>query len=382
MAGSGRSLKVALVVGTLGQGGAEKQLVYIARALHESGIKVGIYSLTRGEHHEKTLQAAGLPVVWIGQSGNPLLRLARLVREMIKFEPDVIQSTHTFANIYAALAGRILRRTSLGALRSDLAYARAANGRWTMPHLKWPSGILANSQTAYQDLTTTALLRKNHVFLFPNVIELAPFDHALAASRRQEAQRGAPRAIFVGRLVPVKRVDRFLRALAAARELVPALEGTIVGDGSERPTLEKLAFDLGLSRTAARFVGQQDNIPAQLEKADVLVLCSESEGFPNVLLEAMAARLPVVTTPAGDAASVVLDGVTGYVVPFEDHQTMAERLAAIVSSPFLHRQLGKAGRNRVEQFFSFEGLSSRLRAVYAELARTTQNTRLLHALSI
>jgi glycosyltransferase involved in cell wall biosynthesis len=188
---------------------------------------------------------------------------------------------------------------------------------------------------------------------------------------------GDTRAIFVGRLIPVKRLERFFLALIMARRQHSALKGIIAGDGMARPRLEKMATNMCLSPESLTFLGQRNDVPALLRSAHMLVLCSDEEGFPNVLLEAMAARLPVITTPAGDASIVVENGVTGYVVPFNDVEAMARRMVQLARSPELCRQLGEAGRKRVEQHYSCEGLGDRLLAIYNDVAKQSRHPELL-----
>ena len=117
-----------------------------------------------------------------------------------------------------------------------------------------------------------------------------------------------------------------------------------------------------------------------MRQADMLVLSSEHEGFPNVVLEAMAARLPVVATPAGDVKRVVSDGETGYVVPSDDVRAMAERMVRLATSATLRRELGNAGRVRVEQSYSFSALGGRLRSVYCSMASEQRDMRALTVL--
>jgi Glycosyl transferases group 1 len=98
-------------------------------------------------------------------------------------------------------------------------------------------------------------------------------------------------------------------------------------------------------------------------------LTSDYEGFPNVVLEAMAARLPVISTPAGDAGLIVQDGLTGYVVEYDDINKMAERMIQLARSAALRRSLGEAGRRRVEQEYSHESLTVCLAGVFHRFAR-------------
>jgi glycosyltransferase involved in cell wall biosynthesis len=89
--------------------------------------------------------------------------------------------------------------------------------------------------------------------------------------------------------------------------------------------------------------------------------------MPNVILEAMAAKLPIITTPAGDAGIAVEHGTTGYVVPFDDIDTLASYMVTLSSSAELRQKLGDAGRKRVEQFYSYDLLGTRLLDIYKEM---------------
>ena len=185
----------------------------------------------------------------------------------------------------------------------------------------------------------------------------------------------------IGRMCPEKRFDRFLEALARARHAAQELRGMIVGDGPEEPDLRRRAVDLGLLPNDVLFPGRRDDVPALLRQADMLVLSSDYEGFPNVILEAMAARLPVITTPAGDAGVVVEDGISGYVVPSDDIAMMADRMVRLASSQGLRRELGAAGRRRVEQCYSFDGLAERLLSAYETVARRLDRPDVLAAIA-
>ncbi|HEU5049496.1 MAG TPA: glycosyltransferase family 4 protein, partial [Gemmatimonadales bacterium] len=99
-------LRVALVAGTLGRGGAEKQLVYMAGALADAGVEVRVFALTRGEIHEHALMARGLAPRWIGRAPWPPLRLGALAAGLARFRPHVVQAGHFFTNLYVATGAR------------------------------------------------------------------------------------------------------------------------------------------------------------------------------------------------------------------------------------------------------------------------------------
>ena len=370
-------LRVAFIAGSLTQGGAEKQFVYMARALRERGIDVRVFSLTRGEFYENALRGCGIEPIWVGRIGLPVARLLVLAQWFVRYRPHIIQSTHFFSNLYAAILGRVFGALAIGSIRNDAYFDVEANGSWGPWLLKTPRVLLANSCAAQQNAQAMGLpAGRTHVL--PNVIDLADFDGRSGDGERPRASTG-PVAIAVCRVVKAKRLDRFVRALAQARREVPELTGVIVGDGPERTALEGLAKSLGLDESLT-FVGRSDAVPDLLRRADMLVLSSDHEGFPNVVLEAMAARLPVVATPAGDVPRLVEHEKTGYVVPFDDIDAMASCMAGLATFHALRTQLGDAGRARVEQAYSSSTLGGRLVAAYREMAKTQSHARTLSAL--
>jgi glycosyltransferase involved in cell wall biosynthesis len=369
-------LRVAFVAGTLARGGAEKQLIYMARALAGAGVQVRVYALTRGETGERTLQALGLHPVWIGQSRYPPARLLSLIAALRGFRPHIVQATHSYAGIYAGVAGRVYRAVSLGAIRNDGLFDVASNGRWGPWLLRAPSAIIANSDAARRNLQTLGV-DAGRIHVVSNVIDLAEFDAQL---RAPVPALDGPVVMAVARLVPEKRVDRFLEALASARRRLPGLRGVVIGEGPERGRLEQHAHELGLLQDGVRFLGRSTQVPALLQQAEALVLTSDREGLPNVILEAMAAGVPVVTTPAGDAGAVVQDLVSGFVTDFDDIDAIADHMVRIASSPELRSRLGAAGRERVRQLFSPHGFAGRLLDCYRVVGQRLGAASLLAAL--
>jgi glycosyltransferase involved in cell wall biosynthesis len=142
-----------------------------------------------------------------------------------------------------------------------------------------------------------------------------------------------------------------------------------------------MARELGLPPPGVKFLGGRDDFPAILADADALALSSDHEGVPNVVMEAMAAKLPVIATPAGGVRELVRDGTTGYVVAADDGRAMAERLRALASDAVLRRELGEAGRLRIVRDFAFDGLAEKLGALYREASAHKHGRRLRQALA-
>ena len=375
-----RRLRVALIVGGLGKGGAEKQLVYMARALLDAGVDVRVFCLTRGEFYEAALQDLGITPRWFGRFPAPPLRVLDLLAALREFRPHIVQSTHFFANIYAAAAGRAYRAVSIGSIRSDALYEMEINKFFGPMLLRGPSALVANSNAAKLNAPAGGV-RPEVITVIPNVIDLSVFDGQAGSAPAPGKVPQKLAAMVVCNLRPKKRVERFLRALALARREVPGLTGVVVGEGPMKEFLLAEAGSLGLLDGGVRFLGRRDDVPALLRNADIFVMPSEHEGFPNVILEAMSASLPVVTTPAGDAGLVVVDGVTGYVVGLDEVDHMAEHLVSLGRSEGERARFGRDGRRRVEERYSFDTLGDRLLAAYRGIADRLGNRKLRDILS-
>jgi glycosyltransferase involved in cell wall biosynthesis len=246
-----------------------------------------------------------------------------------------------------------------------------------MLHL--PHALLTNSIKARTNLATLGL-SPDKVFVLPNVIDLKDFDLRKAEPLDLPLPHHRPVAVAAGRLHPDKRFERFLEALALARITVPELYGVLAGrDDGAMDSLQKRARDLGLTPDHLCFAGECSNIPTLLGHATFLVLSSAVEGLPNIVLEAMAAGLPIVSTPAGDAPHIVRHGKSGFVVDFDDVPAMAESMVTLAQSPALRQAMGQAGRQMVESEYEFGSLRSRALRLFQTVAEKRNNKPSLQA---
>lgn len=377
-------LRVAILAGTLARGGAEKQLVYLVEALQTAGAQLRVLSLTRGEFFEPALRALGVEPVYVGRFGNPMLRTAAIAAALRDFRPHIVQAAHFYVNLYVGLVAPLLGAIGIGTARSDVVHEVEANRSWGRWLLRMPSALVVNSHAARRNAVALGIPSAS-IHVVPNAIDLAAFDELAAQGPAGGGGAGSSSmsesiVVGVGSLVPAKRFDRFLEAVALARARGAALRAVLAGDGPERGRLESLARELGLLPHGVCFAGQRSDIPALLRGASIHLLTSEHEGFPNVLLEAMAACLPIVTTPAGDAAVIVEDGVAGFVVPEGDVEAMAARITELAASSELRQRFGAAGRRRVETDFTCSVLPQRVTLVHRAIAERLGHRRSLAVL--
>ena len=159
--------------------------------------------------------------------------------------------------------------------------------------------------------------------------------------------------VFVGRLAAVKGVAVLLRSIADLGADHPDLRLTLIGDGPERAGLETLSHDLGLDAQVT-FAGAktQAEVAETLKTADIFVLPSFAEGVPVVLMEAMASRLPVITTRIAGIPELVEDGRSGLLVPPGNQGALTDAIAKLLADPDARTAMGEAGRHIVEAEFN------------------------------
>ncbi|WP_406700190.1 glycosyltransferase family 4 protein [Singulisphaera sp. Ch08] len=361
-------LRIAFIAGTLGQGGAERQLYYILGALRESGVAVRLLCLTRGEYWERRIRALGVPVAWAGASEWKAARLYRIIATLAEDSPDLIQSHHFYTNLYAEAAARALGALSVGAIRNDALSEVRANGRILgRLSLRTPQWIAANSSAGIQNAIELGV-PSGRIRLLSNVVDTEQFSPPTVGRDSNVGQR-AVRILAVGRLERQKRFDRLLGLLAQLRSRTTSrFVARIVGGGSLGSELEAQANAFGLTPGTLQFQPPTAEMASFYRTADVLVLTSDWEGTPNVVLEAMASGLPVMATKVGGVADLIQHGLTGLLAAPDDERGMLENLSALVESARLRNQLGASARDFVVANHSMEGLPRQLRSFYGSIA--------------
>jgi glycosyltransferase involved in cell wall biosynthesis len=169
--------------------------------------------------------------------------------------------------------------------------------------------------------------------------------------------------VTVARLSAEKDIANLLRAAGHVVAAFPQVRLEIAGDGPCRGELVQLAADLRLADHVV-FHGELRDIPALLARARLFVLPSQSEGISLTLLEAMARGLPIVATAVGGNPEVVETGATGLLVPARDPEALGQAIAALLADPARGRQMGLAGRRRVENCFDIRKMMARYEALY------------------
>jgi glycosyltransferase involved in cell wall biosynthesis len=203
-----------------------------------------------------------------------------------------------------------------------------------------------------------------------NGIDWQAFDAVTVDVPRMKADLGIePCDLIVGHVAKFdvqKAQDDLTSAIPWILSQCTEAKFLFVGDGALRPRIERQVAHLGVERRVV-FTGFRHDVAALLKIMDVCTLPSRWEGLPLVLLEAMACRKPVVATRVTGNIDVVVDGVTGFLVPVGTPQALAEKIVLLLQDASLRAQFGHNGRERVEREFSLDGMVARTRSMYQEL---------------
>jgi len=298
--------------------------------------------------------------------------LARIYRRL---QPDLVVSIVSHANILALLAARLFRpktkviiceQTLLNTNIRDF-YPRAHVLLNPLIRRLYPSAhrIVAVSEGVRADLLENFGLRPESIQVILN-----PIDIALVRQKAREfvpdfVPGPEPLVLGIGRLVNQKGFVYLLRAIALVRRELPATL-LLIGDGPLRSRLEEEVQELGLGE-AVRFLGFQKNPIRYMPLASVFVFTSIYEALGIVLLEALAAGIPIVATccPCGPG-EILQDEINGLLVPIRDEQALAQAILRLLRDPQLRHSLSEAGRRRIEEYFSVAEHMSRYSRIFTE----------------
>ncbi|MEI7848393.1 MAG: glycosyltransferase, partial [Chloroflexota bacterium] len=244
-----KCMKICFLAGTLGQGGAERQLFYQLQALINSGAQPVLICFSRGEYWQAPIEALGINVIVV-EVRSRLFRLMKIISFLRAFRPEIVQAAHFYLNLYSLFGAWFCGARAIGAVRSsgvqDIMDVGNISGNASLLSMHY---VAANSENAVRYIEGNY---RNHprLFYFPNVVDTDRFSFTNPDHGKKI------KILMVGRFVQEKRFDLFLNALSklsqAGRD---NFEGHLVGDGPERIGMEKLAVNLGLAAETVYFHG-------------------------------------------------------------------------------------------------------------------------------
>lgn len=356
----------------LAYGGAETQLVNLATRLKKRGWDVGVVSMLPPQAFIEELTAAGIPLATLNmRRGVPDPRAVfKLVKILKQRQPDILHSHMVHAN----LLGRVVRVFYRIPVVISTAHSMNEGRRWREIAYRM-TDFLADITTNVSRAAVDRYLRvgavpKDKIIFIPNGIDTFLFQFNQDARLQLRKDLGLNENfvwLAVGRFEEAKDYPNLLQAFKSVTDERNDAALLIAGQGTLFEDIKSMAHSLGLTEKV-RFLGVRRDVPELMSTADAYVMSSTWEGLPMVLLEAAACELPVVSTDAGGNSEIVLDGVSGYIVPPRDPQALAAAMLKMMSFPEEERRaMGQAGRAHIEANYSLDHVVDQWEKLYRDL---------------
>lgn len=351
--------RVVFLLQDLFFGGTQRHTLELARRLDPALFQAEIWLLMAGDDFVPLARSWNLSLTWLGRSRfvgpDSLIRLWW----RLKTRPvDLLVLLTGVPNIWGRLLGRLTKVPHIvGTWRGTQCPERNFE-KWL-----WPLAdhFMCNAAALKKIMMDRFQIPGDRITVIHNGVNLNYFRPAAEPlhSNRQVV-------LCIARLVPEKDHETLIAAFARVAARHPEAELWLVGDGPRHKAIRRLANRLLPPQRMRLLPGQTDLAPI-LQQSSLLVLSSIQEGFPNVVLEAMAAGLPVVATDVGGLAEVVKHGETGWLVPPKDVPALADSISHLLANDAMRAAFGQAGRKRAERGFSVAAMVKQHEEIFLRL---------------
>ena len=285
---------------------------------------------------------------------------------------DILELYFPDSTLFGALAGRLAGVPCTIETAFNLGYWITPGYRFVMRRIGFAfHASIANSEAVKQGLVQNFGRRSESVTVLENGIDLARFAdcHAYEAA---DFRHETPRIGMVANLRTVKAPEVLIHAAAIVQEQYPDSQFIIAGEGFMRDELQRLIHEKNLAETV-HLPGAVEKIPQFLERLNVAVICSRSEGASNALIEYMAAGRPIVATNVGGNPEMISHEQQGLLVPADDPRELAASILRLLNNQTLSCQLARAARRRAEERYSLSAMVNRFADFYQSFQLTDHN---------
>lgn len=372
-------IRLVFLVRSLDYGGAQRQLVTLAKALDKTRFDATVLTFYPGQPLEKELEGSGVRIVSLDKRGRwdlfPFLR--RLIREVKQLQPDVVHGYLDIPNLLALFLKRFVHVRVVWGVRASEMELRQYDWLFRLASrieqmlAGFPDLIIVNSVAAFEHHLTKGF-PAHKLKLIPNGIDTQVFKPDAEARIKVRTDWGVSEETrligTVGRLDPVKDLPVFLQAAEIIRRQAGDVRFVCVGTGptAYAEELKSFAGDLGLDKSFI-WAGARADVAAVYNALDLLASSSQAESFPNSVAEAMSCGIPCVVTDVGDSALLVAD--SNMVVPPRNPEALAEAIIRALERD--RTELGHQSRARIIENFSIAQLASLSREVLISVTHSS-----------
>lgn len=361
-------------------GGAERQLAALAPLLNDRGVDVHVVTrhaagTSRFENLDgvKVHRAPTLTMLK-SESLTAALYALYVVAQALQLKPDVVHAHGLFSPTVAGLVVRrlfgvpVVAKVLRGGVLGDIVRVKHKwRGKRRMADLRDNvDGFIAVSEEIRSELVAEGVSAEKCHYI-PNGVDIERFKPAEPGMKRRlrEARglKDVPTVIYVGRLVPEKRVGQLVESWKTVIQTIPDVQLVIVGTGSEEGSVRAMAG------AGVYFAGPVEDVSSWLQLADVYVLPSISEGLSNALLEAMASGLPIIATAVGEAPNLIQTSENGWLIPPDDVEALTAALKSALEDPEFNKRAGIGNRQRILNDFQLSVTADKLVQLYQSVLK-------------
>jgi glycosyltransferase involved in cell wall biosynthesis len=364
-------VKVVHLITELSIGGSQMALLRLLEKLNGDLFSVSVVCWFNGQGVvAQRIRLLGIPVLDLGMGKKyqwgAFIRLLRFLREL---QPVILHSWMFHANIPGRILGRLAHVPVIISSERTMGQEGWFRRRINQATAFLCDQIVCVSEAVARYAESRIGLPTNKVTVIPNGIDLDDFRHVPTRSQTRK-MLGLPTDVLVvgsvGRPRPVKGFHLLLQAYIAIEKRFPDSRLVLVGNGPDEERLKGMAVATGLQHKII-FLNDRQDIPSVLQAFDLFVLPSIWEGMPNVLLEAMAASLPILATQVGGVAELLQPNQAGILVPPGDLHALTEAMAFLLANPELRKDLGNHARAWVETAYEIRNSVDKVESLYMSL---------------
>lgn len=379
-------VRVTHCIGSMRRGGSERQLAELIARLPAERFRQSLVLLQGGGDLLDRIASTSCEVVELRYSMryrrfDPRFFFAMgralwiFIRHLRRFRPHVLHGWLFWANILSVVAGRFARvpviltsRRQLGLFKDEAPQRQPLENFFN----RFTTLVVANSEAVRKDALERENLKPEKVHVIHNGVEEVSVDPAERENARAEFGIGKDdiAALVLANFHPYKGHADALKALRNLHADHPELLLLFAGrDQGTESRLRERVRSHGLE-DRVRFLGERRDVPRVLAAADLLIHPSEQEGFPNAILEAMAAGLPVVAYDLAACREAIVDGETGRLAPSGDVGALTLQVRALLEDSDQRQRMGEAGAARMRREFSMDQMVGQMASLYETLAET------------
>lgn len=380
-------VRIAFIITGLGTGGAETMLVKLLNYIDRRRYSIVVVSLSDSGSMGSKIESLGIPLYTIGMRRGRIQLTAcfKLLKLLDTIQPHIVQGWMYHGNLAAQLISAFLpcKPAVLWNVRGDHTHLRrekrlTAAVIWANARLsKFPAFIINNSLNSAEDHEKRLGFPYAKRVIIPNGFETDRFVASPVARKRIRLELGIAEDVLliglIGRYHSLKDHATFLHAAGLLLKRQPAVHFLMAGEQVNRENIELTSLiEKWTLQQAVHLLGKREDVPDLMASLDIAALTSISEGFPNVVGEAMSCEVPCTVTDVGDAAWLV--GETGKVVSPRDPEGMAVAMESLIAMGAQQRAiLGQNARARIIDLFSVQAIARQYEQIYERVMQICSN---------